>query len=229
MAVESLLEVSAIDTLLSNFIVPLQEDNIKTSNGRIHASLNINTETGRLSCRRPNLQNQPALEKDRYKVRTNDTQNVKSPSHSYKILIEGETAGVHGHYTQCGALVMSVGACLQVRRTFTADRRDGKTNTLIVADYGQLELRILAHLTNCKSMLDAFKSGGDFHSRTALGMYDEIKGAVEKGKQHMLRKRPRICVTDNPGHVMSHFLGTNSWAGFILPAGWVPDILLLDI
>ncbi len=34
----------------------------------MHCSLNINTETGRLSARRPNLQNQPALEKDRYKV-----------------------------------------------------------------------------------------------------------------------------------------------------------------
>lgn len=67
-AVESLLEVNSIDTLLSNFILPLQENSIKTSDGRIHASLNINTETGRLSCRRPNLQNQPALEKDRYKV-----------------------------------------------------------------------------------------------------------------------------------------------------------------
>ena len=36
---------------------------------RVHCSLNINTETGRLSARRPNLQNQPAHEKDRYKVR----------------------------------------------------------------------------------------------------------------------------------------------------------------
>jgi DNA polymerase-1 len=35
---------------------------------RVHCSLNINTETGRLSARRPNLQNQPALEKDLYKV-----------------------------------------------------------------------------------------------------------------------------------------------------------------
>jgi hypothetical protein len=35
---------------------------------RVHCSLNLNTETGRLSSRRPNLQNQPALEKDRYKV-----------------------------------------------------------------------------------------------------------------------------------------------------------------
>jgi len=38
------------------------------SSSRIHASLNLNTETGRLSCRKPNLQNQPALDKDRYRV-----------------------------------------------------------------------------------------------------------------------------------------------------------------
>lgn len=35
---------------------------------RIHCSLNLNTETGRLSSRKPNLQNQPALEKDQYKI-----------------------------------------------------------------------------------------------------------------------------------------------------------------
>jgi len=38
---------------------------------RVHCSLNLNTETGRLSARRPNLQNQPAMEKDRYKVSNN--------------------------------------------------------------------------------------------------------------------------------------------------------------
>ena len=35
---------------------------------RVHCSLNLNTETGRLSSRKPNLQNQPALEKDQYKI-----------------------------------------------------------------------------------------------------------------------------------------------------------------
>ena len=65
--------MGAIDTLLSNFILPLQGEQIATrapdgSLDRVHCSLNINTETGRLSARRPNLQNQPALEKDRYKV-----------------------------------------------------------------------------------------------------------------------------------------------------------------
>ena len=136
-AVDSLVDASAIDTLLSNFIVPLQSDDISKPDAsgiyRVHCSLNINTETGRLSARRPNLQNQPALEKDRYKV----------------------------------------------RKAFTADRNAGKT--LIVADYGQLELRILAHMANCESMLTAFKLGGDFHSRTALGMYDHIQDAIARG------------------------------------------------
>jgi DNA polymerase-1 len=136
-AVDSLIDASAIDTLLSNFIVPLQSDAILKADAagsqRVHCSLNINTETGRLSARRPNLQNQPALEKDRYKV----------------------------------------------RQAFTANQKLG--NTLIVADYGQLELRILAHMANCRSMIEAFELGGDFHSRTALGMYDHIKRAIDQG------------------------------------------------
>jgi DNA polymerase-1 len=99
--------------------------------GRIHCSLNLNTETGRLSSRKPNLQNQPALEKDIYKI----------------------------------------------RKAFAAS--PGKK--LIVADYGQLELRILAHIANCKSMIEAFELGGDFHSRTAMGMYPHVAQAVADG------------------------------------------------
>ncbi len=51
-----------------------------------------------------------------------------------------------------------------IRKAFVSE----PGNMLIVADYGQLELRILAHMTNCKAMIDAFKLGGDFPSRTAL-------------------------------------------------------------
>jgi len=66
----------------------------------------------------------------------------------------------------------------KIRRGFVCE----KGNSLIVADYGQLELRLLAHITSCRSMIDAFKSGGDFHSRTAIGMYPEIQKAVSEGK-----------------------------------------------
>ncbi|WVZ87156.1 hypothetical protein U9M48_033843 [Paspalum notatum var. saurae] len=131
-AIAALCETRSIDSLISKFILPLQGNRISCKEGRIHCSLNINTETGRLSARTPNLQNQPALEKDRYKIRQ--------------------------------AFVAAPG------------------NTLIVADYGQLELRILVHLADCKSMLDAFKAGGDFHSRTAMNMYQHIRDAVEDEK-----------------------------------------------
>ncbi|KAJ7554012.1 hypothetical protein O6H91_06G122400 [Diphasiastrum complanatum] len=68
-ALAALCEMASIDTLISNFIQPLQGGQFMGLDGRVHCSLNINTETGRLSARRPSLQNQPALEKDRYKIR----------------------------------------------------------------------------------------------------------------------------------------------------------------
>ncbi len=67
----------------------------------------------------------------------------------------------------------------QVRKAFTANSAAG--NTLIVADYGQLELRVLAHMAQCASMMEAFILGGDFHSRTAVGMYDYIQDAIKAG------------------------------------------------
>lgn len=72
-------------------------------------------------------------------------------------------------------LVVS-GLCL--RKAFVAE----EGNSLIVADYGQLELRLLAHITNCKSMQEAFRLGGCFHSRTAVGMYAHVRQAVDEGK-----------------------------------------------
>eukprot|EP00526_Cylindrotheca_closterium_P001952 CAMPEP_0113609810 /NCGR_PEP_ID=MMETSP0017_2-20120614/4691_1 /TAXON_ID=2856 /ORGANISM="Cylindrotheca closterium" /LENGTH=1049 /DNA_ID=CAMNT_0000518655 /DNA_START=101 /DNA_END=3250 /DNA_ORIENTATION=+ /assembly_acc=CAM_ASM_000147 len=129
-ALFSLCAIGSIDTMIANFLTSLQS--LADHDSRVHCSLNLNTETGRLSSRRPNLQNQPALEKDKYKIR----QAFKSS--------EG--------------------------------------NGLIVADYGQLELRLLASMTRCKSMIDAFESGGDFHSRTALDMFDYVQEKVDAGE-----------------------------------------------
>ena len=60
-ALDSLLKYKSIETLINNFISPLQ--NLADAGSRIHYSLNLNTETGRLSAKRPNAQNQPALDK----------------------------------------------------------------------------------------------------------------------------------------------------------------------
>jgi DNA polymerase-1 len=128
-AVRALINMRQTETILNTFIVSLIEQ--IDSTGRVHCSLNINTETGRLSSRRPNLQNQPALDKDIYKTR------------------------------------------------LAFEASPGKK--LIIADYGQLELRVLAIITNCKSMIQAFRQGGDFHSRTAANMFDYIKKDLNNG------------------------------------------------
>ena len=55
----------------------------------------------------------------------------------------------------------------QIRDMFKA----GPGNMLVDADYSQIELRILAHLANDAAMIEAFRSGMDFHAVTAASVF----------------------------------------------------------
>lgn len=59
----------------------------------------------------------------------------------------------------------------RVRRSFVADHRDDHkivdNAVLLAADYSQMELRILAHMSGEPFLLDAFRSGDDVHRATA--------------------------------------------------------------
>ena len=51
--------------------------------------------------------------------------------------------------------------------------------TLLVADYSQIELRILAHLSEDQGLLEAFAAGEDVHATTAARLFDLELDAVD--------------------------------------------------
>jgi DNA polymerase I len=55
----------------------------------------------------------------------------------------------------------------QIRRAFVAP----PGRALLVADYSQIELRLLAHIAGEEAMLDAFRSGRDIHTATAASVF----------------------------------------------------------
>jgi DNA polymerase-1 len=58
----------------------------------------------------------------------------------------------------------------QVRKAFVAD---GAPDWLLFsADYSQIELRVLAHISQDRGLLEAFRRGEDIHSSTASLMFD---------------------------------------------------------
>jgi len=56
----------------------------------------------------------------------------------------------------------------EIRKAFIPRSED---YVLLAADYSQIELRIIAEISNDKSMLDAFAAGNDFHKATASKVY----------------------------------------------------------
>ena len=69
----------------------------------------------------------------------------------------------------------------EIRKAFVA--RDGFV--LLDADYSQIELRVLAHLSEDPAMQDAFVKGQDIHTRTAAEIngvpLDEVTGQMRRG------------------------------------------------
>jgi DNA polymerase-1 len=71
-----------------------------------------------------------------------------------------------------------------IRRTFVA----APGHVLISADYSQIELRVLAHLSGDETLIEAFTRGEDIHDRTALSVFGE-SSALDP---HELRRRAKI-------------------------------------
>lgn len=111
--------------------------------------------------------------------------------------INPETGRVHTSYalasTTTGRLA-STDPNLQNIPIRTEDGRKIRTafipekgNVLISADYSQIELRLLAHIADLKSMKQAFADGIDIHAMTASEMF----GMPVEGMDPMVRRRAK--------------------------------------
>ena len=72
----------------------------------------------------------------------------------------------------------------EIRRAFVAE----PGHVLISADYSQIELRVLAHLSGDEALVDAFTRNEDIHDRTALKVFGTDSGL----SHHELRRRAKI-------------------------------------
>jgi DNA polymerase-1 len=96
-------------------------------------------------------------------------------------LIHGETGRLHTSFSQTGTATGRLSSSdpnlqnipvrselgRQIRAAFAA----GPGNTLLSADYSQIELRILAHFSMDPVLVEAFRTGQDIHARTAQEVF----------------------------------------------------------
>ena len=71
----------------------------------------------------------------------------------------------------------------EIRKAFTAE----EDNMLLSADYSQIELRILAHLSKDKALKRAFDKGEDVHARTAADIFGGSIGQVDEKSRRMAK------------------------------------------
>lgn len=101
-------------------------------------------------------------------------------------VIDGETSKIHTRYLQTVARtgrLSSVDPNLQnipvrleagrkIRQAFVPRKEGWK---IFASDYSQIELRILAHISEDKTLIKAFKDNEDIHTTTAMRVFDVEK------------------------------------------------------
>jgi DNA polymerase-1 len=70
----------------------------------------------------------------------------------------------------------SSGLAALLRASFIA----GPGRKLVCADWSQIELRVLAHFSQDRALIEAFLSGADLHARTAALMFGKDENAISK-------------------------------------------------
>src|SRR4028119_1566235 len=108
---------------------------------------------------------------------------------TYPKFIHPKTGRIHAHFLQCrvptGRLACANPNIQQIpheeefRRCFVAE----EGHTFVIADYSQIELRILAEVSGDPAFVEAFRKGEDLHSLTAATMYGVPMEEVTKDQR----------------------------------------------
>ena len=83
-------------------------------------------------------------------------------------------------------------------------------NIFLVADYSQVELRVLAFLSQDKNLLDTFTRGEDIHMRTAKFLFPE-KTEITSHERRIAKTVNFWVIYGITGFGLSKTLGTNPW------------------
>ncbi|MGH9668319.1 MAG: DNA polymerase, partial [Bryobacteraceae bacterium] len=96
-------------------------------------------------------------------------------------LLEPRTGRLHTTFNQAGAAtgrlsssnpnLQNIPIRTELGREIRAAFVPREGWTLIVADYSQIELRLLAHMSRDPVLMDAFRNGEDIHTRTAAEVF----------------------------------------------------------
>ncbi len=109
-------------------------------------------------------------------------------------LVNKETGRIHTSFNQAVAatgrlsssnpnlqnIPVRTGTGREIRKAFVPRQQGWK---LLSADYSQVELRVLAHLSQDQGLLSAFADGDDVHVRTAAAMFGVAPDAVTPGQR----------------------------------------------
>jgi DNA polymerase-1 len=63
----------------------------------------------------------------------------------------------------------------KIRKAFVPAQKD---SVILAADYSQIELRVLAHISKDEGLIEAFKEGKDIHTKTAMDVFHVAENEV---------------------------------------------------
>ena len=138
---------------------------------------------------------------------------------TYASFIHPKTGRIHANFLQCrvptGRLACTAPNIQQIphedefRRCFVAE----EGNVLVIADYSQIELRILAEVSDDPAFVEAFQRGDDLHRVTAATMFG-VEEAVVTREQRSAAKRINFGLMYGRGaKSLSAQLGTDEERG----------------